>query len=133
MIVLDSSVLIAYYNQRDGRHLKALQQMEDFVAGRWGRGLLLEYVVLETLTVLMVRRDLDFAIRVGKLLGEAKEFDFVPCSGFFHQALWSFSHQSKTKLSFTDATLVITALSKAEGNILTFDEEFRKVPGLNIV
>lgn len=81
-----------------------------FLAGGH-RGLLLEYVILETVTVLMVRRDLDFAVRVGKLLMEAKEYEFVPCSIQFRQTLWSFSHQSGTKLSFTDCALAITALS----------------------
>jgi hypothetical protein len=42
--------------------------MDRFLAGTWGRGLLLEYVFLEITTVLMLRRDLSVATRVGRIL-----------------------------------------------------------------
>ena len=47
MIVLDSSFLIAFHNERDSHHNAAYGLMERFLAGDWGRGLLLEYVFLE--------------------------------------------------------------------------------------
>ena len=33
--------------------------MEQFLSGKWGRGLLLEYVFLEVVTVLLARRELS--------------------------------------------------------------------------
>ena len=47
MIVLDSSFLVAFHNERDAHHGAARGLMERFLEGEWGRGLLLEYVVLE--------------------------------------------------------------------------------------
>ena len=78
MIVLDSSFLIGFHNERDGHHSAASAWMERFLSGEWGRGLLLEYVFLEVATVLLVRRDLEVASRVGRLLLNAEELDFVP-------------------------------------------------------
>ena len=41
-----------------------------------------------------------------------------------------FSNQAGTRLSFADATIMGVARSRADGLILSFDEEFRKVAGL---
>jgi len=54
------------------------------------RGLLLEYVVLEVMTVLMARRDLAVAARVGQILLDAQEPDFVPCSDFSRKSWRAF-------------------------------------------
>ena len=57
MIVLDSSFLIGFHNDRDAHHAKASSLMRDFLDGRWSKGLLLEYVFLEVVTVLLCRPD----------------------------------------------------------------------------
>ena len=58
------------------------------------------------MTVLLVRRDL------------------------FLETMERFSNQAGTRLSFADATIMGVARSRADGLILSFDEEFRKVAGL---
>ena len=106
--------------------------MEQFLAGAWGRGLLLEYVFLEVVTVLLMRRDLAVATRVGRLLLDAEELDFVPCSDLFLETLQTFSGQTDTGLSFADAAIAHVAEKRANGLVLTFDEEFRKLPGIHV-
>lgn len=106
--------------------------MERFLSGQWGRGLLLEYVFLEVATVLLVRRNLEVAARVGRLLLDADELDFVPCSDLFSGAFEMFTHQGSTRLSFADAAIAYVAQKRAEGLVLTFDEEFNKLPGIRI-
>ena len=64
--------------------------MDQFLAQRWGRGLLLKYVFLEVMTVLMARRDLAVAARVGQILLDAQELDFVPCSDLFAETWRTF-------------------------------------------
>ena len=132
MIVLDSSFLVGYHNQRDTHHAAACALMEQFLGGKWGQGLLLEYVFLEVMTVLLVRRDLSVATRVGRILLDAQELDFVPCSGLFLDTVQWFSKQTGTSLSFADAAIAGVARTRADGLVLTFDEEFRKVPGLRV-
>ena len=130
MIVLDSSFLIAFYNDRDSQHGAARGLMREFLSGRWGRGLLPEYVFLEVVTVLLVRRDLATAVRTGHLLLEAQELEFVPCSDVFVDTLQLFGSQKNTALSFADAAIAVIARTRAEGQVLTFDAGFRKMKGL---
>jgi predicted nucleic acid-binding protein len=106
--------------------------MDRFLAGTWGKGLLLEYVYLEIMTVLLLRRDLSVATRVGRILLDAEELEFVPCSDLFIETMAIFSNQGGTRLSFADATIASVARSRAGGLILSFDEEFRKIAGLRV-
>lgn len=132
MIVLDSSFLIAFHNERDFHHAKACALMHRFLAGAWGQGLLLEYVYLEIVTVLLVRRDLSIATRIGRVLLNADELEFVPCSDLFLETVEAFSTQAGTRLSFADVAITGVARSRADGRILSFDEEFKKVSDLQI-
>jgi predicted nucleic acid-binding protein len=132
VIVLDSSFLVGFHNQRDAHHNAACQLMERFLNREWGQGLLLEYVILEVATVLLVRRDLGVAARVGRLLLDADELDFVPCSNLFSDAFEMFAHQGNTRLSFADAAIARVAQERAGGLVLTFDEEFARLPGIRV-
>jgi predicted nucleic acid-binding protein len=132
VIVLDSSFLIGFYNERDAHHVTARELMELFLAGVWGDGLLLEYVFLEVVTVLLLRRDLTVASKVGRILLEATELEFVPCSDGFLETVKGFSTQSDSRLSFTDVAIANVAQNRASGQLLTFDQEFRKISGLRI-
>lgn len=132
MIVLDASFLIGFHNERDAHHKAACALMERFLKGEWGRGLLLEYVFLEVATVLMVRRGSGVAARVGRLLLDADELDFVPCSDLFSDAFEMFTHQESTRLSFADAAVAHVALERAGGLVLTFDEQFGKLAGIRV-
>jgi len=83
-------------------------------------------------TMLLVRRDLGVAERVGRVLLDADELDFVPCSDLFSNTFEMFTHQGETRLSFADAAIARVAHERADGLVLTFDEEFGKVPGIRV-
>jgi hypothetical protein len=51
--------------------------MDRLLADEWGKGLLLEIVFLEGVTVIILRLDLAAAIRVGRILPEAEELEFA--------------------------------------------------------
>jgi predicted nucleic acid-binding protein len=80
----------------------------------------------------LVRRDLGTAARVGRLLLDADELDFVPCSDLFPDAFEMFSQQGGTRLSFVDAAIGHVAKKRASGLVLTFDEEFGKLSGIRV-
>jgi predicted nucleic acid-binding protein len=132
VIVLDSSFIVAFHNERDAHHIPARGWMERFLQGEWGRGLLLEYVFLEVMTVLLIRRDIGVAARVGRLLLEAGELDFVPCSDLFPDAFRMFTSQCRTRLSFADAAIAHVAKELAGGQVLTFDADLGKFPGIQV-
>jgi len=133
VIVLDTSFLVAHHNSRDVHHDRAADVMERLLDGAWGQGLLLEYVFLEVVTVLLVRRDLAVARAVGGTLLGARELELVPCSEHFLDAVDTFHSQRDTRLSFVDAAIVNVARNRAEGLIASFDREFTRIDGLTVV
>ena len=133
MIVLDSSFLVAYHNTRDAHHEAAAETMADFLGGKWGQGLLLEYVFLEVVTVLMARRGPRVASEVADVLLGARELDFLPCSELFVDAVETFHRQTRTRLSFVDATIVNVARNRADGLVATFDRELASVRGIQAI
>jgi predicted nucleic acid-binding protein len=133
VVVVDSSFLVAYHNRGDVHHDLAARGMERMLAGDWGTGLLLEYVFLEVVTVLLARRGLHVASRVGTTLLRAQELEFVPCSDVFLDTLDLFRHQRVGRLSFTDCAIVSVARSRRTNLVATFDTDFAEVGGLSVV
>ena len=132
MVVVDSSFLVAYHNERDTHHGAAERAMERLIAGDWGPAVLLEYVFLEVVTVVLARRGHGSAVRVGTALLEAAEIQFLPCSELFAETLNAFRAQPAGVLSFTDAAIVVVA-ERRQAPVLTFDQDFRTVRGLQIL
>lgn len=85
------------------------------------------------MTVLLARRDLAAATRAGRILLDAEEVDFVPCSDIFLETMEAFSRQARTRLSFADSAICAVAQIRAGGLVLTFNEEFRKIAGLRVL
>jgi len=133
VIVLDTSFLVAFHNSRDAHHASARAVMDELVAGRWGRALLLEYVILEVTTVLLLRRNLNVASSVASILLQAREVDFVPCSEFFFDTLETFRNQSDTAFSFADSAIITVARRYDASCIATFDREFDGLKGITVV
>ena len=133
MIVLDSSFLVAFHNSRDAHHEAAAATMAEFLDDSWGRGLLLEYVFLEVVTVLMARRGIRVASEVADVLLGARELEFVPCSELFLDAVETFQRQTRTRLSFVDATIVNVARERTGGLVATFDRELSSVRGIKAI
>lgn len=133
MIVLDSSFLVAYHNERDVHHAAATEVMGSLLNGSWGELLLPEYVFLEVVTVLAARLGLETAVGVGETLLNARELDFIPCSELFLETFDLFRRQSTGALSFTDAATVAIARRRQARHVATFDNDFRRVEGFAVV
>ena len=133
MIILDTSFLVAFHNASDVHHERAAGLMERIVAGEWGDVLLLEYVFLETTTVLALRRDLPTAVRVGGHLLSSREVRFSGASDHSAAAWDVFRSQERAALSFVDAAIVAVARAVGSPFVATFDRGFRGVPGVEVV
>lgn len=132
MIVLDSSFLCAWYNDRDLHHAAARGVMGRFLAGDWGRGLLVEYVFAEVVTVLLARRGRESALDSAHHLLAARELELVTCSDLFVDILETFRNQPGRSLSFADAAILTVARSR-QATIATFDRGFHALEGLSVV
>lgn len=133
MIVLDTSLLVAWMNEVDAHHAAAASFMERFLKGEWEEGLLLESVFLELVTVLQMRVDHPTAVAAGDSLLGARELIFVPASDVFLPALETFRSQGDRGLSFADAAILTVARKSAEGRVATFDGAFRGVDGITVL
>ena len=133
MVVLDSSFIVAYHNERDLHHAAARPAMDRLRAGEWGAALLPEYVFLEVVTVLAARRDLPTAVRIGDLLLAAREVELVPCSDIFLEAYEVFREQPSFRMSLADAAILAIARRRNASAVLTFDEDFRTFPDLRVL
>lgn len=133
MVVIDSSFLVAYHNERDVHHSSAREGMERLIQGEWASALLPEYVLLETVTVVAARRGAQKAVEVGGMLLRAEEYEFVPCSAFFVSAFDTFREMPGRSPSFADAAIVTIARERDAGFVATFDTDFRGIEGLTVV
>ena len=126
MIVLDSSFLIGFHNERDAHHGAASVLMERFLGGEWGRGLLLEYIFLEVVTVLLARRDVEWLRASEGCCLKPKSWNLSPVPICFQKRLKPLPRQGNTRLSFADAAIAHVARQRTDGLVLTFDDELRK-------
>lgn len=133
MIVVDTSYIVGLYRAGDAHNRAARGIQGEVEAGRWGSMMLLEYVFLETMSVLLQQVGPAAATEVGKTLLRGDEIQYVPCSGLFDRAWAEFQRQPGTRLSLTDITIAQYALEHAEGRVLSFDQELRRVPGLKLL
>lgn len=132
MIVVDTPVLIAYFNTRDVNHQKAKFALESVVNGRWGKALLLECIFVETVSIIKEKLSPLAAIQIGEHLRRVHHFDFIPTSDLFRSAWKEFQSDQTSRLNFTDHMLAFVARQRAGGKILTFDSAFRDIPGIII-
>lgn len=133
MLLLDTSFLVALANERDAHHEAARRLQAEIDEGRWRSVLLPEYVFLETVTVLMARRDIRFARQFGESLLRAREVDLVPSSQHFLDTWASFRGQEEGTLSFADANIAVIAESRDVDEVATFDEGFDALDDLERV
>jgi predicted nucleic acid-binding protein len=130
---VDSSFLIAYFNESDAHHAAAASAWGRLLAGEWGPALLPEDIFLEVVTVLAARRGIEKAAVWGTQLLESAEFEFVDCSPFFRPAFERFRMQRGTKMSLADTAILAIAGARRAGFVATFDDDFRGFAGISVV
>lgn len=119
-IIIDSSVIISFFNEEDGNHKKALQYTNCFKEEQW----MPDIVFYEVLSVLKTKTKNKHVLE--EFIAYATESRQVTIRLFYEDnkdVLRTFTHETSGKLSYTDALLV--HLSRTY-KVLTFDEELKK-------
>ncbi|MDD2655777.1 MAG: PIN domain-containing protein [Candidatus ainarchaeum sp.] len=120
MIVLDTSLIISFFDEEDVLHQKAVKAFEEFEKG--GDQLLLtDYVLNETVSVTLRKGSLDKSKELLEFLLEYKNMEIfhVDANGF-REVIKVFREQ-KDNLSFIDCSLLW--LAHAYGfRVETFDK-----------
>jgi predicted nucleic acid-binding protein len=130
VIVLDSSVLIAFFNDRDVHNASAKQALRELDSGKWGKGLILEYVFVETVNVVKRRVSIPVALDAGRFMRHSRQVELSLSSEVFAKTWDEFRYDFSSPLSFVDLAVAHVARERAGGKVLTFDRAFRGVAGI---
>ena len=133
MILLDSSLIIAYSNKSDVNHEKAIKIMKDVDRGRYGTPVITDYIFDEVVTVMLLKtKNLLEVVKLGETLINATLL-FRVDENVFKLAWEIFKKQSKPRFSFTDCTNIATCRLYGITTIATFDKGFKGLKELNVV
>ncbi|MEQ9714245.1 MAG: PIN domain-containing protein [Candidatus Asgardarchaeum sp.] len=130
-VIVDTSVIIAFFNKRDKNHKRAISLLKDAMMKHYGLLFISDYVIDETVTYLLKRtKRPEIALRAGKfLLGELegfpKVFEIIFTNKEIFNKVWiTFKKLLQRGLSFTDCVLISLA-NEYNLSIMTFDEGFK--------
>ncbi len=126
MIFLDSSLIVAYLNDVDENHAKALKIIRDIDRDRYGTSVITDYIFDEVATVMLVRiKRIEKVVEAGDaLLGTNL---MLRINEHLFSSAWKiFKEQKKPALSFTDCTSIAVCRANGISTIATFDEDFKK-------
>ncbi|MBS7626589.1 type II toxin-antitoxin system VapC family toxin [Candidatus Bathyarchaeota archaeon] len=133
MIFLDSSLIVAYLNEVDVNHAKALQIIKDLDRGRYGSSVITDYIFDEVITVMLFKiMNLGRVVELGEKILSANLL-FRVNEDLFEFAWKIFKEQEKPVFSFTDCTSIATCRINGISTIATFDEDFQRLKGFRII
>jgi len=129
MILLDSSLIVAYLNKVDVNHAKALRIVEDVEGGRYGGSVITDYIFDETITVMLFKmKDVGRVAELGGKLLSANLMVRIDEDSF--DLAWRiFREQERPVFSFTDCSSIAACRVNGISNIATFDRAFNIVSG----
>ena len=133
MIFLDSSIIIAFRNAQDCRHREAASILGDLRKGIFAGALVTDYIILEISTVIKRIMGHQVAVETGEAILGSREIEVMRSTQLFPHAWREFRAQSRTNLSFVDASSLAAMRMRGVTRIATFDREFRKVKGIRVV
>ncbi len=128
--ILDSSFLIAYFNEADSHHQQAVKIMQKLKDGAFGKLFVTDYVFDEFVTFSAKRARSDLAIEWGQSVLDSTRIELMHTETMEFQTAWSLFKQYK-KLSFTDCTILAVARHFEIDNVISFDSDFDGIKGVS--
>ena len=133
MILLDSSLIVAYSNKSDENHKKALKIIRDLHRGRYGTPIITDYIFDEVVTVMLIKtKNIQKVSELGEALLNSTLL-FRVDEDTFNSAWKIFKEQEKPRFSFTDCTSIAICKTNGISNIATFDQDFKRIEGYTII
>jgi predicted nucleic acid-binding protein len=135
LILIDSSVFVAYAVESDSNHEQAVKVIKQITDGDFGQVFTSDYVFDETTTVTLIRsKSIEKAIMVGNYIKDSVEI--IKINEDLFEDSWEIFKSQKTKstkLSFTDCSNVSIMKHRNIKNIATFDGEFKEIKSINVI
>ncbi|SHG39423.1 type II toxin-antitoxin system VapC family toxin [Halobaculum gomorrense] len=121
--LVDTSVLFAAAYRRDAAHEEGLAIVRGIDSGALPEGVVLEYVLAETLNGLATHAGHDPAVDFLDRLEENANFHIEPITGSVHASAKSMFRRH-ARLSFADAAVVAHMRTAGLGYLYAFDDDF---------
>ena len=133
LILIDSSVFVAYAVESDSNHEKAIKVIKQITNGNFGPVFTSDYIFDETTTVTFIRsKSLEKAVLVGNYIKNSVQIIKIS-EDLFDDSWEIFKNQKKSKFSFTDCSNISLMESKGIRYIATFDSEFENSSSIEVV
>ncbi len=133
MILLDTSLIIAYSNKADMQHKRAVHVFDDIDSGMYGTPAITDYIFDEVVTVMLARtKNFKTVVQTGEKLLASTLF-FKLDSEIFGLSWDIFKAQEKMRLSFTDCSILATCRVNRINTIATFDKALNEESKLEVV
>ena len=127
---IDSSFLIALVNENDSLHEKSLEYIDLIEKNDC---YISNLVINEVITVIGNKIDLETAISAFDLINDIfhviNEYEIKD----FNSTTMLIYEKHNTKLSFTDCSIIVDMHYHKIENLLSFDKEFKKAEGINLI
>ncbi|MBU6392252.1 MAG: type II toxin-antitoxin system VapC family toxin [Candidatus Micrarchaeota archaeon] len=135
MIFIDTSLIVAYANAEDEFHSRAVEIVTEIDGGKYGMGVITDYIFDEIMTTLLARtRNLKLVVENGNKLLDATLFINLNIDSDIFGSTWKiFKEQQKSRLSFTDCSIIATCRANGIANLATFDRALKESSKLTIV
>ncbi|MBI5228319.1 type II toxin-antitoxin system VapC family toxin [Candidatus Micrarchaeota archaeon] len=129
-VLIDSGLWIAFYNNRDQYHEKAVALMKEINSGSYGALLSSDYILDEAVNYCLTKYSPEKSIFVGEaILNTTDMIKITPDILTRSWELFKADKQNKPDerfLSYTDCTSIMAAKMLGISQIVTFDSRFRK-------
>ena len=129
-IMLDSSFLLAFFNEEDINNKRAVLLMQKLREGSFGKTFITDYIFDEFVTLAAKRARIDLAIEWGQAILNSQKIELLTTDNGEFQTAWSLFQQYKG-LSFTDCAIVSVSRHFNIDNIASFDSDFDKIKKIN--
>ena len=133
MIFLDTSCIVAYFNEGDDFHLRALKIIKDIDNEKYGVKVINDYIFSEFATVMMLKtKNMKTVKQYGEKLLSAITL-LKTDENTFNESWRMFKSQPKPALSFADCSAIATCKINGINYLATFDARLGKASDLKII
>lgn len=125
--LVDTGVLVAFYNERDARHERAVELVADLKEGTHGAAFVSDYVFDESISLTQARSGRVEVVRAvgGGVFPDNPEDRWVVLlhvsTDEFYRSWESLKRHTDARLSFTDWTIVEMVRSRGIDAVVSFD------------
>lgn len=125
MLLVDANVFLAYANNEDVHHARAIHLLSAVEKGKYGVLFTTDYVFNEVVGVTFRKRGKEQSVKIGETI--LKSTVILNIDDHQLQEAWRLFTKTQLKLNLVDCTNLIAMKIANTDTIATFDEEFKKV------